>query len=75
MSWASMRTFHGLSDTYYRHCANNGSHKKYFDNVDENYDCFYEFVNHIMRCSFAAVGEHLSHGRQVSCPCYPLFVR
>jgi hypothetical protein len=39
--------------------ANNGSHKKYFDNVDENYDGFYEFVNRIMRCSFAAVGEHL----------------
>ena len=39
--------------------ANNGSHKKYFDNVNENYDGFYEFVNRIMRCSFAAVGEHL----------------
>jgi hypothetical protein len=25
--------------------ANNGSHKKYFDNVNENYDCFYKFVN------------------------------
>jgi hypothetical protein len=39
--------------------ANNGSHKKYFDNVNENYDGFYEFVNRIMRCSFAAVGENL----------------
>jgi hypothetical protein len=39
--------------------ANNGSHNKYLDNVNENYDDFYEFVNRIMRCSFAGVGEHL----------------
>ena len=39
--------------------ANNGSHKKHFDDPNKNYDGFYEFVCRIMRCSFAEVGEHL----------------
>jgi hypothetical protein len=34
--------------------ANNGSHKKFFDDVNKNYEPFYEFVNRIMRCSFAS---------------------
>ena len=45
--------------------ANNGSHKKYFDNVNENHDCFYGFVMRWQRCSFAAVGENLSHGSEI----------
>jgi hypothetical protein len=39
--------------------ADNGSHKKFFDYINENYEPFYELVNSIMHCSFASVGEGL----------------
>jgi hypothetical protein len=39
--------------------ANNGSHKKFFDDVNKNYKSFYQLVNRIMCCSFASVGEGL----------------
>jgi hypothetical protein len=39
--------------------ANNSSHKKFFDDINKNNEPFYEFVNCIMRCSFASVGEGL----------------
>jgi hypothetical protein len=39
--------------------ANNGSHKKFLDDVTKNYEPFYEFVNHITHCSFSSVGEGL----------------
>jgi hypothetical protein len=44
--------------------ANNGSHKKFFDDTNKNYEQFYEFVNSIMCCSFASVGCAAS-GRSV----------
>ena len=37
---------------------NNGTHSTYFD-CNEKYEEFYDFVCHIMRCSFADTGERL----------------